>query len=112
MWVETFGLFKSFGIVQNISMEVWTILMLPTSILYIFIILCIVNIIKCEYLCKFVTRILQCRRFNQEDARNDIALSFHKRNGPENSLSADILLQNVVSESHKSHENTATWTGV
>ena len=93
-------------------MEVWTILMLPTSILYIFIILCIVNIIKCEYLCKFVTRILQCRGSNQEDARNDTAVSFQKRTSRENTLSDDILLQNGISESHKAQENTASWTSV
>ena len=86
--------------------------MLLLSILWIFIFLLIVEMITLEALCKFVRRILPRRQLSQEESRNDIGVVFHRRTEPENDLSVEFLLQNVTSESYKSHENTTTWTSV
>ena len=93
-------------------MEVWTIFMRFLSFLWILIFMLIVEMIKCENLCIFVRRILQCRRSNQEESRNDIEVTFHRETDIENDPSVEFLSQNVISENYKSHENTATWTSV
>ena len=86
--------------------------MLLLSILWIFIFLLIVEMITLEDLCKFIRRILPCRHLSHEESRNDIGVAFHRATEPENDLSVEFLLQNVISESYKSHENTTTWTSV
>ena len=86
--------------------------MLLLSILWIFIFLLIVEMISLEDLCKFVRGILPCRQFSQEESRNDIGVAFHRGTEPENDPSVEFLLQNVISEGYKSHENTTTWTSV
>ena len=80
--------------------------MLLLSILWIFIFLLVVEMITLEDLRKFIRRILPCRHLSQEESRNDIGVAFHRRTEPENDLSVEFLLQNVVSESYKSQENT------
>ena len=86
--------------------------MLFLSFLWILIFLSIVQIIRCENLCKFVRRILRCRRSNQEESRDEIEVRFHKETDSENNPSVKFMLQKVIYESYKSHENTATWTSV
>ena len=93
-------------------MELWSIFMLFLSFLWILIFLLVIEMIKCENLCKYARRILRCRRSNQEESRDDIEVRFHRETDPENNPSVEFLSQNVLSESYKSHENTATWTSV
>ena len=93
-------------------MELWTILMLLLSLLWIFIFLLIVGVIRYEDLSKCARRFLRCSQSNQEESRNDFGVGFHRGTNPELDSSLDFLSQNVISESYKSHENTAAWSSV
>ena len=86
--------------------------MLLLPIFWIFIFLLIVEMIRLEDLCIFVRGILPCMQLSHEESRNDIGVAFHRENEPENDLSVEFLLQNVISESYKSHDYTTTCTSV
>ena len=93
-------------------MEFRTIWMLLFSILWFFIFFSIVGIIRCENCYQLVIRILRGWRPNQAHAQNDIGVVFHRRTDPENGRNIELLQENFVPESQRSHENTTACSSV
>ena len=87
-------------------MELWA--MLIFTILWLLLFFSIVGMIQCDNLWKLVIRVFRCLRPIQEEVQDGFGVSFHHGTYRENDLPEGVLLRNVVSDSHISHQNTET----